>query len=145
MADPDGVAAALRSHFDTELAAVEPDVQVLHDNDPPLGEKPGTHAPNPSTEQWVRVAVAQGAGGLPEIDSRLAEIGGRLVVSVFTGLGQGAARAEEIARKVRDIFQAQKVGGARLAQTEFAVLGASLDNTWFQVNASTPFRYESTP
>jgi len=127
--------------FDAAWAIAEPDVDVLHDNeprfDPPKNPKSG--------EEWARFRVLHGQGALPEIGSDTSESGGRVVVEIHVGLGRGVARSNAMASKVRDIFQGKRIGGVRCYESEEVVIGADSGNIWFQVNVSTRFRFESTP
>lgn len=145
MADGATVAAALRSAFDSAFATAEPTVQILGDNEKPLGKKTGTTVPNPATGEWVRISIQLGPGEITGVNEDISIDTGRIIVMIFTPLGTGTARAYAIRDKVRDIFQGQRIGDAYCRATQTTGFGGSPDNLWFQLNASTAFRFESTP
>jgi len=142
-------AAALQAAFDAAWAGTTAPavpggavpVRVLHDNEEALDPKP-----NPkSGEAWVRFAIVDADADTPELATRNSQDFGRVIVAIFTKLGTGDVLARQLATKVRDIFQQQVISGVILRETRAVGVGATPDNTWYQVNASTPFEYESTP
>jgi len=142
-------AAALQAAFDAAWAGTTAPavpggavpVRILHDNEEKLDPPPNSK----SGEAWVRFAVVDADADARELSSRNTQDFGRVVVAIFTKLGTGDVLARQLASKVRDIFQQQVIGGVICRETRAKAAGATPDNTWFQVNAWTPFEYESTP
>ena len=141
--------AALEAAFEAAWAGtttvIEPGgtapVRIVHENGPALNPEANTK----NGEAWVRFTVIEGDADAREIGTRNAENFGHVIVSIFVGLGRGDAQALMLATKVRDIFQQQVIGGVICRETRAKAAGATPDNIWFQVNAWTPFEYESTP
>lgn len=150
MGDVQTVADAIGDAIETAISNWTPPTGytlagVLRDNDPPLGTKTGTTAANPRTGFWARVAVGFGAGDLAEINSDISHSQGRAVAALFIPLGGGTDSWIPLFEAVRNAVQGQKIGTAYMGPTEGPSFGATPDNTWFAITASTPFRFESTP
>lgn len=138
MPDFNSSAVSIVTLFDGAMATAHPTVVRVYDNQTRV-------TPPAPTTSWVRLSILGGGARLPELGSRTADNLGRAIVQIFTPVGTGDALARQIANSVRNIFQSVRVGDVQLGATEIVPVSQETGAPWRQVNASTPFRFESTP
>jgi len=142
MAGFKSIAVDIKTAFNAALAASQPGVNIYWPNNPKGddGLQPGT------TEEFIMAAILEAPTAiLPEIGSRLANVRGLVIVSVFTPKGLGDDRNREICDSVRDALQGQQHGDAWFGGSRRDPRGVESKPTHFQANVNTPFRFESTP
>lgn len=93
-------------------------------------------------EEWVRIAVREGAGNQASCGSSnvLFRYNGVVFVQIFTKNGLGSGRAKELADLVTPIFRSKVVSGIHYRVPVVTVVGAS--DAWYQVNVSCEFYRE---
>lgn len=144
MADPGPVVAALEQAWtDALTGAGESSVQVLGENDPPLTPPPDPRAADGS--EWSRFTVQFAESELPELNSRLHDIHGVVIVSLFARLGSGTTRLDALAKLAISAFGGLEIDDALCGEAAITFRGASPDNLWYGVNVSTPFQFEHLP
>jgi hypothetical protein len=127
------------SRFDAAMIESHPAVIRVYGN-----QHPGT-TPPPATSSWVRFSILSGGSRLMELGSRTNEALGRATAQIFTPAGTGEALSRKIADSVRDALQGVSVDGVNLYATEITNVLIDPGSPWYQLNASTRFRFESTP
>jgi len=137
LADFDEAAVAIVTRFDATLLESHPSVARIYDNQ---------HAePQAASASWIRLSIIGGGANMPEIGSRMADELGRAIAQIFTPVGIGDSLARQIASSVRDALQGIRIGEVQLYATEISSVPTEPGSPWRQLNASTRFRFESTP
>ena len=138
MSDFDSAAVAIVTLFDAGMQTAHPTVTRIYDN------QQRVTPPSPSAS-WIRFSIVNGGAYLPEIGSRMADELGRAIAQIFVPIGTGDALARQIANSVRNVLQGVTVSGVHLYATEVVPVSQEPGSAWRQINASTRFRFESTP
>ena len=138
MPDFNEAAVAVVSLFDAAMNERHPDVQRFYDNQQ-RKNPPAVTAP------WIRFSILGGGARLPELGSRMTDELGRAVAQIFTPVGTGDELGRTIAASVKNAMQSVRVGEVQLYETTITVAQGDQGSPWRQINASTKFRFESTP
>lgn len=126
MANFTSAMSAIASTFSTQMASLEPTVDIAWDNGPKLDP-----APNAQTDEWVRFSFRP-AGDLPvAIGGTLWRGTGVAMVQVFTPLGNGQGPNMDILRNVQTIFRDNAISGVRVEGFNFVENGPT-DDGWYQ-------------
>ncbi len=93
-------------------------------------------------DEWVRLSVrSMGSGqeSLGPTGSRKFEYKASVFVQIFTELGTGTKRSNELAQMVRDIFEGVGFSDMRVDAVDVREIGT--DGKWYQINTEGNVTY----
>lgn len=99
----------------------------------------------PAADPWVRVAVRHNASvqdSLGRPGNRRFMRLGSVFVQVFTPIDQGTLKADQLAKKAREIFEGKTLSGTSISFRDVAVREIGADGKWYQANVEAEFGYD---
>lgn len=141
-------ANAIRSQFQTDFHASEPDVPIAFDNVEGLYTSGGSIVQeskdgNGNPAPWVRLNVRHADAQLVSLGPRTYRQPGTVITQVFIPVGTGDIRASEIAEAVAGSLRGVDTSGVRFDATS-APQFVGPDGSWWQTNVTTPFEFDET-